>query len=55
MRKTLLKIQEILDDIRSDAKLLNLSPLTNKVEKVLQWAETAHAEYVADKGRANAR
>ena len=39
MHKTLLEVQRLLVDIRSDAALLNLTPMTNKVEKALQLLE----------------
>lgn len=39
MQKTLLKIQELLDDIHGDTTLLKLTLITNKVERVRQLFE----------------
>ena len=39
MRQTLLKIQELLDDIQGDVTLLKLTILANKVERVRQLFE----------------
>ena len=39
MKQTLLKIQELVDDIRSDVTLFNLTPTMKKVEKALQLLE----------------
>lgn len=39
MKNTLLKIQELLDDIHGDTTLLKLTLVTNKVERVRQLIE----------------
>jgi len=39
MKQTLLKIQELLDDIRSDAVLFKLTPTVKKIERVRQLFE----------------
>ncbi len=39
MQKTLLEVQRLLVDVRSDAVLFNLTPTVNKVERALQLLE----------------
>lgn len=41
MRKTLLEIQRLLNDIRGDTALFSLTLTTNKVERALQLLEGA--------------
>lgn len=41
MKKTLQTIQTLLDDIKADVKLLRLTPLEKKVERVSQLIEGA--------------
>lgn len=44
MKKTLQTIRVLLDDIKGDVKLLNLTPLENKVERMSQLFEAVVRE-----------
>ena len=39
MQKTLREIKRLLEDVRGDVKILNLGPLTYKVERISQLFE----------------